>query len=111
MAKRRRPPGLVRAKRVTMECCSVLCGWRAERAAGCVQPCPTCGGPVLVAPWDGRRSKGPGRTLEVRGLEPRDVEALAEIGGGNPGTGAEQVIRGFLAGRRLMGMLASAEKS
>ena len=44
----------------------------------------------------------------MTGLEPRDIEALAELGGGNPGLGAEQVIRGFLAGRRMR-LLAARE--
>lgn len=84
-----------------MECANALCGWRSARAAGAVSPCPRCGGPVIVGQWSGRRPYGQARALRVTGLDPRDIEDLAELGGGNPGIGAEQVLRGFLAGRRI----------
>jgi hypothetical protein len=53
----------------------------------------------MVCEWTFRRTPK-GREVRVY-LESRDVAALEDLGGGSAGYGAEQVIRGHLAGLRL----------
>jgi hypothetical protein len=112
--KRNRHP-LVGAKRTRLVCGSALCGWQAVRVVGSVEPCPKCGGPVLVPPMSqavaGTMRALGGQTVRVGGLSPDDVAALTDIGGGDPGHGASQVLRGYLAGRRVATLRKLHEKA